>query len=225
MFSVLDPTTVTLLIGCGLLAALLVVGLTSLVGIVVFGPLRKRVGRLQAPTQFQLSDFFWLVVQFQFALGYCVRYVGIEQLYYFILVFGFLMLATVGMWAGAMSFMTRAGVTQPLRRAVFILVLLPLTLALMIGDAFLFVIMPATMYIDYLTENGVLSVYLGTSDLLRWGVTNVVMLAAALVGATWVLRRLSLWILLDDASQQLASDGPAVDNAATDVTVAPPAGA
>jgi len=216
--------TVLLMFGV-LLAGATIVTLCGLLGMIVFGPLRRRAEKLRTPTQFQLSDFFWLVVQLQVALVYSVRSVGIEQLAYFLLVFGFLLLATVAMWAGAMSFMTRAGVMQPQRRAVFILFLLPLTLALMIGSSFLVVVMPASFFVDRLTGDGVLSLYLGTTDLLRQGPYKVAALVAGMVAATWGLRRLSVWILLDSQSPVTETPAARIDVEPPKSTAAPLGGA
>jgi hypothetical protein len=85
----------------------------------------------------------WLLVQLQLALGYCVTFVGIGQLYFFVLVLGFFTLASFMMWAGAVSFLSRAGVRNSLRRGTFIVLLLPATLALMIATPLL----PVVSYI------------------------------------------------------------------------------
>ena len=116
-----------------ILCIVLVLVLAPLVGSLILGPVNRAAGRLKAPTRFLLPDFMWLLVQLQLALGYCVTFVGVQQRYFFPLVLGFFMLASVMMWAGAVSFLSRAGVRSNLRRGVFILLLLPATLALMIA--------------------------------------------------------------------------------------------
>src|SRR5689334_17545332 len=98
---------------CLLITLAILGGVPSILGVVILRPISRMAGRLRAPTRFLLSDFFWLVIQLQFALGYCVRFIGIEHPDYFALIGGFLFLATVWMWAGAVSFMSRAGVTIP----------------------------------------------------------------------------------------------------------------
>ncbi|HZL89243.1 MAG TPA: hypothetical protein VFB96_12770 [Pirellulaceae bacterium] len=115
----------------------LVLVVAPVVGSLVLGPVNRAAGRLKAPTRFLLPDFMWLLVQLQLALGYCVTFVGVQQRYFFPLVLGFFALASVMMWAGAVSFLSRAGVRSNLRRGVFILLLLPLTLALMIATPLL----------------------------------------------------------------------------------------
>lgn len=116
----------------GILSIVLVLVLAPVVGTLILGPVNRAAGRLRAPTRFLLPDFMWLLVQLQLALGYCVTFVGVQQRYFFPLVLGFLTLASLMMWAGAVSFLSRAGVRSNLRRGVFILLLLPATLAMMI---------------------------------------------------------------------------------------------
>ena len=115
------------------------IGVPTLIGLFVLGPINRAAGRLRAPTRFQLSDFLWLLVQVQLALAYCVEFVGVKHLWFFTLVLGFLLTAVTAMWAGGVSFMSRAGVTHPPRRAVFVLFLLPMTLALMMTTTLLLV--------------------------------------------------------------------------------------
>lgn len=165
-----------------LVVGVLVFFLCILIGRQILGPLNERAGRLRAPTQFQLSDFFWLVAQLQMALVYPVRAVGVEQTVYFLIVAGFLLLATVAMWAGAVGFMSRAGVVQPLRRAVFILFLLPVTLALMIGSAIFLAVIPPVHY--FTTQR---------FTLLDIGVYLLV--ATGIAGCVWGMRQVSHWIL------------------------------
>lgn len=117
----------------GILSIVLVLIVAPLVGTLILGPVNRAAGRLRAPTRFLLPDFMWLLVQLQLALGYCVSFVGVQQRHFFPLVLGFLSLASLMMWAGAVSFLSRAGVRSNLRRGVFILLLLPATLAMMIA--------------------------------------------------------------------------------------------
>jgi hypothetical protein len=128
-----------------IMCIVLVLVLAPLVGTLILGPVNRAAGRLKAPTRFLLPDFMWLLVQLQLALGYCVSFVGVQQRYFFPLVLGFFTLASVMMWAGAVSFLSRAGVRSMLRRGVFILLLLPSTLALMIAT-------PMLPVVSYLLE-------------------------------------------------------------------------
>ena len=64
--------------GTVIIGLLLAVVLPAVLGRWVLGPVSDRAGRLQGVLRFQLSDFFWLVIQFQLVLGYCVRFVGVQ---------------------------------------------------------------------------------------------------------------------------------------------------
>jgi hypothetical protein len=110
------------------------IGAASFVGWLCLGPINRLAGRLRARTRFQLSDFFWLLIHAQLALTYCVRFIGREQRFFPVML-GFLTLAVSGMWAGSLSCLSRAGVTDPLRRAIFVLFMVPLTLTLMMTSA------------------------------------------------------------------------------------------
>ena len=172
---------------------LVVAVVPMLIGRPVLGPISRSAGRLKAPTRFMLSDFLWLLIQLQLSLGYCVRYVGIEQRDFFILVLGFLALATVALWAGAVSFMSRAGVTEASRRAVFILFVLPVTLAAMMATTFAVLMWSITFFdvvqFEYRHELDYLVTIMGiTPSMLVVGVV-------ALPFVAWLLRRTSFWII------------------------------
>lgn len=183
------------------LAVLLVVavGMPIAVGRAVLGPINHAAGKLQAPTRFQLSDFLWLLVHVQLALGYCVEFVGIQQRFFFPLMLGFLSLAVLGLWAGGVSFLSRAGVTHPPRRAVFILLLLPLTLALMMTSTILLVVAVVTsaglvdFSYDYRSQIAAGDERLALSP---WAMGLAV---AALPVLGYALRRGSLWVVAERA--------------------------
>ncbi len=156
----------------------LVLILAPLVASLVLGPVNRAAGKLHAPTRFLLPDFMWLLMQLQFALGYCVSFVGIEHLHFFVLVLGFFTVASVMMWAGAVSFLSRAGVKSSLRRGIFILLLLPTTLALMIAT-------PLLPVVSYILETDPISV----EQLLRLSQglpprAGILLLAAGAIGFT-----------------------------------------
>lgn len=115
-----------------IISVVLVLVVSPVVGTLILGPVNRAAGRLRAPTRFLLPDFMWLLVQLQLALGYCVAFVGVQTQFFFPLALGFFTLASVMMWAGAVSFLSRAGVRSSIRRGAFILILMPATLALMI---------------------------------------------------------------------------------------------
>jgi hypothetical protein len=181
------------------LAVLLVVavGMPIAVGRAVLGPINHAAGTLKAPTRFQLSDFLWLLVHVQLALGYCVEFVGVRQRFYFPLMLGFLSLAVLGLWAGGVSFLSRAGVTHPPRRAVFILLLLPLTLALMMTTTILLVVAVVTsaglidFSYDYRSQIAAGYERLAPSPWLMG------LAVAALPVLGYALRRGSIWVVAE----------------------------
>lgn len=171
--------------------------LPTLLGRFMLGPISRAAGRLRAPTRFQLSDILWLLVHFQIALWYCVRYVGVQQLGFFSITLLTLSLAVLATWAGAVSFVSRAGVIQGKRRVTFILFHLPATLIFMISASF-------GIIICYLQWTGWVSVEL--EHQLKYLVTviglttwQVVALFVAGPFIAWGLRRSALWISNDDA--------------------------
>jgi hypothetical protein len=180
----------------------------TVLGIVVLRPISRMAGRLHAPTRFMLSDFFWLVIQLQLAMGYCVRFIGVEHLDYFLLIGGFFFLATIGMWAGAVSFMSRAGVTVPSRRAVFILFLLPVTLGMMMGASFT-VLVAAILKFNFARfefQQG-LEIIIAKTNM---GFEQIMVGLALLPAICYGLRRTSLWILtginLDETVEPESAD-------------------
>lgn len=165
----------------------------ALLGLVIIRPISRVAGRLKSPTKFLLSDFFWLVIQLQLAMGYCVRFIGIENRAYFALIGGFLFLATVGMWAGAVSFMSRANVTVPSRRAVFILFVLPATMFLMMATSFI-ALMAADLTFEFATQD----FRYGLSIMASWvhlDWPQILIGFALLPAICYGLRRCALWIL------------------------------
>lgn len=192
-------------IGSLLLLGLLAVAVPTLVGWAILGPINRTAGRLKAPTRFQLSDFLWLLVQVQLVLGYCVEFVGVRQRHFFVLMLGFLALATLALWSGAVSFMSRAGVTHPPRRAIFILFLLPVTLALMMVTTLLLLVTAGTT-LGYIALSRDYRMQLETGyhglALTPIGI-GVAILILPLLG--YGLRRLSSWIVHVEPTTNFAS--------------------
>lgn len=186
------------------LCIVLVLVVAPPLGSLILGPVNRMAGRLPAPTRFLLPDFMWLVVQLQLALGYCVSFVGVEQRYFFPLMLGFLSLASLLMWAGAVSFLSRAGVRSNLRRGIFILVLLPATLALMIVSP----ILPVLCYLLQTNARGIEDLfqirgYLPPNAGLLLLAASILFLPALGLG----LNRLSRWMVA--GLQPVASLKPA----------------
>lgn len=163
---------------------------SSLLGRWMLQPINEAGGRLRAPRKFLLTDFLWLVLQLQLALGFCVSWVGVEQKRLFPAILGFLTFAVSMLWLFGVGFLSRAGVTQPLRRAVFTLVLLPGTLAVMM-------ILPGIVVLIGVLE----------SDFSAWGEFSIPLreysrgkmllwiVAPTLPVIGWMLRQVSYWIV------------------------------
>lgn len=191
----------------GILSVVLVLIVAPLIGTLILGPVNRAAGRLKAPTRFLLPDFMWLLVQLQLALGYCVTFVGVGQRYFFPLVLGFLTLASLMMWAGAVSFLSRAGVRSSLRRGVFILLLLPATLAMMIVVPLLpvvsFILHEHSQDVEELFRiRGVLPPHAGITLLVAGAVI------APLIGAG--LHQLSRWMASGVQFEEIRGQQPAV---------------
>ncbi len=175
-------------------AALLVyfVVFASALGRWILQPINAKAGRLQAPTQYLLTDFVWLVLQLQLALGFCVTWIGVEQRRLFPVILGFLVFATTLLWLFGVGFLSRAGVTQPARRAMFTLLLLPASLAIMMTLPAILV-MIVVLQIDF-SSWGEISIPLREYqryNVLLWIITPTL----PLIG--WMLRQISFWIVRD----------------------------
>ena len=163
-----------------------------LIGRLILGPVNRAAGLLKAPTRFQLSDFVWLLVQLQIVLAACVQFVGVETDGLFLVLLSFWSFAVVAMWAGAVSFLSRAGVTHPWRRASFILLVLPGTLGILIGTPML------ALGLFVVPFRYLASVAEGYEPFSWLRVILGVTLGALVLGAVllfgWSLRRLSEWV-------------------------------
>lgn len=99
----------------------------------ILAPFTEALLVLKTPRRFMLSDFAWLLIGFQAALALIVHYIPRKETGLFLsyLFFGFI--AVTGIWVGAVSACSQAGIIQPLRRGLFILLHLPLVVLFMIG--------------------------------------------------------------------------------------------
>jgi hypothetical protein len=203
--------------GCIVVTLAILATVPTILGFVILRPISRAAGRMKTPTRFLLSDFFWLVIQFQMVLGYCVRFIGIEHLDYFLLIGSFLFLAAVSLWAGAVSIMSRAGVVIPAHRAVFILFLLPATLGLMMGTSFA-VLLGAILKFDFASEEFKrgLEIMAARTHVGFWEIMVGLSLLPAMC---YVLRRTAFWILAGsqlhgatDATREPSSAAPDVSS-------------
>lgn len=172
----------------------------SLLGRWMIQPINEQGGRLRAPTQYLLTDFVWLVLQLQLALGFCVSWIGIEQTRLFPAILGFLFFAVTMLWLFGVGFLSRAGVTQPARRAMFTMLLLPASLGVMMTLPALMVLL-GVLETDF-SSWGDLAIPLREYTrykVLLWIVTPTL----PLIG--WLLRQISYWIVQDLSATELNS--------------------
>ena len=166
--------------------------LAPIIAWLVLSPVNHAGGRLKAPTRFLLIDFVWLLVQLQVGLGFCLQYIGVQYQQSFLMLTGFLSFAVVTMWAGAVSFLSRAGVRNGAKRGTFIVVLLPATLLLMV----VIPIFPAACYLLE-TDPRMMELVLRLDFNIPKG-TGIVAAgigAAVLPALGFCLNRLSAWIV------------------------------
>ena len=177
---------------------LFAMAMLPLIGRAILGPISRLAGALQAPTRFQLSDFVWLLVILQAVMGGVVQFVGVETRGPFEAILLYLVFASVAVWCGAVSFLSRAGVTEPRRRAVFTLVIMPGTLTLMIGIP-VGIVLFVMWLMHHVTQFGWDA---QTSDVY----VNVTLFCLGLVAVpflVWFLRRSALWVAQDGSLSQL----------------------
>lgn len=120
-----------LTIACLFLLLAALAGMSAL-GHWLLGPIHVRAPNVSLPTRFLLSDFFWLMLQMQVVLAACVAIVGADARE-FLAITAVSLVCLVAVWAGAVSWVSRAGVQHPPRRAALMLFLLPATLGLMLA--------------------------------------------------------------------------------------------
>lgn len=122
------------------------------------------------------------------------------------MLFTFFSFAMLTMWAGAVSFLSRAGVRNSMKRGAFIVILLPTTLVLMV----LIPLLPAGCYLLE-TDPQMMALVLRLQFIIPQGTgIAVAILGAILLPAIGLfLNRLSAWIVRG------ASELPAVRDAVT----------
>jgi hypothetical protein len=179
------------------------VGLVALTALVVFvvvaaffgrwllEPVNRAAGHLNAPTRFVLSDFLWLMIQLQVMLATVLVQIReqVPQRGQFVIL-GLLALPIVILWAASVSVVSRAGITQPLRRAVLILILVPGALAEIMALPLLLI----GAWVAVTTEPGDWAARTW-SNLLSVRLTGLMGAAAVVVVCAMILRRLSYWVL------------------------------
>ncbi len=154
-------------------------------------PVNRAAGHLNAPTRFQLTDFIWLMMQLQIVLAVVIQTVGeAASQRGLLIILGLLCLPVVVLWAASVSVVSRAGIMQPLRRAVVILLLVPGALGELVGMPLLVVF--------------IVVLFSGDTQWMwqhRWiddptsRVALVLVSTAALAAGAFALRWLSFWVL------------------------------
>ena len=181
-------------------SALILMGLFVLavfiVGAALFGrwllePVNRAAGHLNAPTRFQLTDFIWLMIQLQVMLGVVLVQIReqVSQQGQFVIL-GLLSLPVVVMWAASVSTVSRAGILQPLRRAVLILVLVPGTLAELMAA-------PVLVVAAILAFNSQPGDWADRQWSNSLAIRLLTLISAAVLAVLWALalRWLSFWVL------------------------------
>ena len=170
-------------------------------------PINRAAGSLQAPTRFMLIDFVALMVLLQVGLAICGQALSAgdtsdaaEQMYWTLL--AVVALLVLVLWAASVSVVSRAGILRPLRRVLVIVVLVPGTLATIMGAPALVLFLVGGIVGRFRPEPEV-----------DWMQRHLPWLALAAIGifaAVFVLRRLSYWSLSGSTySAQLESQSPA----------------
>lgn len=159
----------------------------------VLGPFTEAVRMLRAPTRFFLCDFIWLLVQLQ--ASFAMARLALDQRGSFLVILIFLVVASIAIWAGAVSVLSRAGVQQTVRRGIFTLVLLPAVLLLMgavVMGLSAAIALPANLlFARRLPGHDLES---GSRFVMIW---LMILLAGipAIIATAWALRRLTRWIV------------------------------
>jgi hypothetical protein len=154
-------------------------------------PVNRAAGHLNAPTRFQLTDFIWLMMQLQIVLAAVIQTVGeAASQRGLLIVLALLCLPVVVLWTASVSVVSRAGITQPLRRAAVILLLVPGALGELVGMPTLVVfgVMLFSSDAQWLWQHR-------WTDDLPSRVALVVVSTAALTAGAFALRWLSFWVL------------------------------
>lgn len=106
----------------------------ALAGRWVLHPMQEASLWVALPRRFYLSDFVWLMVLLQAAFA-GIAWVPQEERAIRIVLGIFFVGAVVAVWTAATNTLSKAGIFQPLRRGLFLLLVLPAVLFLMGGIA------------------------------------------------------------------------------------------
>jgi hypothetical protein len=181
-----------------LLVLLLGVGGALVIGHAVLGPLRKAARAGRHRTQFYMTDFVWLLIQLQAALGLVSAYVERNPAWAFYTVLGFLAFALTLMWWGALRALSQAGVKSTLRRAILILVLLPGVEAAMV----LAMLFAAVASLGGYRELRSLLTAEASFGSLALDLALMLLTLGAAVLVSWLLRLLTRWLIAPSPARE-----------------------
>jgi hypothetical protein len=155
-------------------------------------PINRAAGSLQAPTRFMLIDFVSLMILLQIGLAICGQALSASdagdaaaRMYW--LLIAVVALLVVVLWSASVSVVSRAGILRPLRRVLVTVVLVPGTLATMIG-------LPALLVMLVL---GIAALFRPEPE-IDWMQKQLLWLALGTLGVVagvFIMRRLSFWSL------------------------------
>ncbi len=196
----MEMTTGYVLLG----ALILFIFVAAYLGRWLLEPVNRAAGHLNAPTRFILTDFLWLMIQLQVMLAVALVQIReqVPQGGQFVIL-GILAVPVVVLWAASVSVVSRAGITQPLRRAVLILVLVPGALAEIVS-------VPLLVIGGYLA----LTAEAGDWAARTWSESPAVrvigLMAATAAALVWAvaLRWLSFWIMEQPGKSIVAANPP-----------------
>ena len=170
----------------------LAIAATIFTGHWILRPLAKEARWLNLPTRFTLSDFVWLLLLLQIVLAAVVA-IAPPDLENAVPLSGLLVFfggsATL-LWVFGISSLSRAGITQPLRRGVFTVFLLPAVLLLLMATGLgCFAVVPGVLI--PVMESGLPR--RGSALATAGGGCAIGFMAWALI--TWMLRKVAEWVL------------------------------
>ena len=176
----------------GLGGIVLAIAATIFTGHWILRPLAKEARWLNLPTRFTLSDFVWLLLLLQIVLAAVVA-IAPPDLENAVPLTGLLVFfggsATL-LWVFGISSLSRAGITQPLRRGVFTVFLLPAVLLLLMATGLGY--FAVVLVIPHSPDGKRIATPRACSCDRRGGCV-IGFLAWALV--SWVLRKVAEWVL------------------------------
>lgn len=175
-------------IGLGLIA-------TIFTGNWILRPLAWEARSLNLPTRFTLSDFVWLLVLLQIVLAAVVAVAppDLENTVPLSILLVFFGGSGTLFWVFGISALSRAGVTQPLRRGVFTVFLLPVVLLLLMATGIGVGAVPpmiSVALVPFLDPGSPLE---SADRAMAAGGLALGLLAWA--GITWTLRKVAEWVL------------------------------